>query len=219
MAVTRIWASCTAASLSSTTLPWMRPVCASAGTASASIAPAIHEVSVRRPSFPENISVLHNSRAPLELRSTDTPEYKESSVNSLHERPACLYCAAKNRRISAISRVIDGRRQRRQKPPSVPHRLEPRIEHRQHAAIVTMANQAAQPLQQRRGWRAAPDTRRTAGRRGRRSASIRAAVIGSPGDANGSLSMMTQLSASPITSTPCQKLDVASSTAFGVVRN
>ena len=47
-------------------------------------------------------------------------------------------------------------------------------------------------------------------------ASIRAAVIGSPGEAKGSLSMMTQLSASPTTSTPCQKLDVASSTAFGV---
>ena len=50
-------------------------------------------------------------------------------------------------------------------------------------------------------------------------ASMRAAVIGSPGDANGSLSMITQLSASPTTSTPCQKLDVANSTAFGVVLN
>ena len=30
--------------------------------------------------------------------------------------------------------------------------------------------------------------------------------------------MMTQLSASPATSTPCQKLDVASRTAFGVAR-
>jgi len=50
-------------------------------------------------------------------------------------------------------------------------------------------------------------------------ASIRADVIGSPGDANGSLSMMTQLSASPTTSTPCQKLDVAKSTAFGVDLN
>ena len=50
-------------------------------------------------------------------------------------------------------------------------------------------------------------------------ASIRAAVIGSPGEANGSLSMMTQLSASPTTSTPCQKLDVANSTACGVSRN
>ena len=39
--------------------------------------------------------------------------------------------------------------------------------------------------------------------------------MGSPGEANGSLSMTTQLSASPTTSTPCQKLDVASSTAFG----
>ena len=47
-------------------------------------------------------------------------------------------------------------------------------------------------------------------------ASMRAEVIGSPGEANGSLSMITQLSASPTTSTPCQKLEVASSTAFGV---
>ena len=45
---------------------------------------------------------------------------------------------------------------------------------------------------------------------------MRAAVIGSPGDANGSLSTMTQLSASPTTSTPCQKLDVANRTACGV---
>ena len=35
-------------------VPCTRPVCASAGTASASNAPAIHEVSVRRPSFPKN---------------------------------------------------------------------------------------------------------------------------------------------------------------------
>ena len=48
---------------------------------------------------------------------------------------------------------------------------------------------------------------------------MRAAVIGSPGEANGSLSMMTQLRASPTTSTPCQKLDVASSTECGVSRN
>ena len=48
---------------------------------------------------------------------------------------------------------------------------------------------------------------------------MRAAVIGSPGEANGSLSMMTQLSASPTTSTPCQKLEVANSTACGVARN
>ena len=48
---------------------------------------------------------------------------------------------------------------------------------------------------------------------------MRAAVIGSPGDANGSLSMITQLSASPTTSTPCQKLEVANSTACGVSRN
>ncbi len=48
---------------------------------------------------------------------------------------------------------------------------------------------------------------------------MRAAVTGSPGEANGSLSMITQLSASPTTSTPCQKLEVASSTAFGVARN
>ena len=48
---------------------------------------------------------------------------------------------------------------------------------------------------------------------------MRAAVIGSPGDANGSLSTITQLSASPTTSTPCQKLEVANSTACGVARN
>ena len=48
---------------------------------------------------------------------------------------------------------------------------------------------------------------------------MRADVIGSPGDANGSLSMMTQLSASPTTSTPCQKLEVANRTEFGVDRN
>ena len=52
-----------------------------------------------------------------------------------------------------------------------------------------------------------------------RIASIRAAVIGSPGEANGSLSIITQLSASPTTSTPCQKLDVAKSTACAVARN
>ncbi len=50
-------------------------------------------------------------------------------------------------------------------------------------------------------------------------ASSRAATIGSPGEANGSLSMITQLSASPTTSTPCQKLEVANSTAFGVRLN
>ena len=50
-------------------------------------------------------------------------------------------------------------------------------------------------------------------------ASIRAAVMGSPGEVNGSLSMITQLSASPATSTPCQKLEVAKSTACGVARN
>ncbi len=48
---------------------------------------------------------------------------------------------------------------------------------------------------------------------------MRAARIGSPGDANGSLSTMTQLSAYPTTSTPCQKLEVANNTAWGVARN
>src|SRR4029079_13183014 len=48
---------------------------------------------------------------------------------------------------------------------------------------------------------------------------MRAAVIGSPGYAKGSLSMITQLNASPTTSTPCQKLDVAKRTAFGVDLN
>ena len=65
-----------------------------------------------------------------------------------------------------------------------------------------------------RGSPAAPGTRRTASPPRALIASMRAAVIGSPGEANGSLSMMTQLSASPTTSTPCQKLDVASSTAL-----
>ncbi|MNC87212.1 hypothetical protein D3C83_29170 [compost metagenome] len=50
-------------------------------------------------------------------------------------------------------------------------------------------------------------------------ASMRADTTGSPGEANGSLSMITQLSASPATSTPCQKLEVASRTACGVLRN
>ena len=49
-------------------------------------------------------------------------------------------------------------------------------------------------------------------------ASMRAAVTGSAGEANGSLSMITQLRASPTTSTPCQKLEVARSTAPGVWR-
>ena len=48
---------------------------------------------------------------------------------------------------------------------------------------------------------------------------MRAAVIGSPGDANGSLSMITQLNCSPTTSTPCQNDEVANSTALGVERN
>src|SRR4029450_2396632 len=47
---------------------------------------------------------------------------------------------------------------------------------------------------------------------------MRADVMGSPGDANGILSMTTQLSASPTTSTPCQKLDVATTMAFAVAR-
>ena len=50
-------------------------------------------------------------------------------------------------------------------------------------------------------------------------ASTLAATTGSPGDANGRRSTITQLRASPTTSTPCQKLDVPSSTAFGVERN
>jgi hypothetical protein len=43
--------------------------------------------------------------------------------------------------------------------------------------------------------------------------SSRAAVSGSAGDANGSLSMTTSRRAAPGTSTPCQKLMVATSTA------
>ena len=49
-------------------------------------------------------------------------------------------------------------------------------------------------------------------------AAILAATSGSPGEANGKRSMMTALRASPTTSTPCQKLEVARSTAFGVAR-
>ena len=44
----------------------------------------------------------------------------------------------------------------------------------------------------------------------------RAATIGSVGTANGSLSMITHDNCSPRTSTPCQKLEVANNTAFGV---
>src|SRR6185436_12441398 len=46
----------------------------------------------------------------------------------------------------------------------------------------------------------------------------RAATIGSVGTANGSLSIITHDNCSPRTSTPCQKLDVANNTAFGVWR-
>ena len=44
-------------------------------------------------------------------------------------------------------------------------------------------------------------------------------MTGSAGDANGSLSIITQLNWSPTTSTPCQKLEVASNTECGVSRN
>ena len=47
---------------------------------------------------------------------------------------------------------------------------------------------------------------------------ILAATTGSLGTENGSLSMTTQLNASPWTSTPCQKLLVANNTALGVCR-
>ena len=48
---------------------------------------------------------------------------------------------------------------------------------------------------------------------------MRACTTGSAGDANGSLSMITHESCAPATSTPCQKDEVASSTAPGVRRN
>ncbi len=48
---------------------------------------------------------------------------------------------------------------------------------------------------------------------------MRASTTGSLGTAKGNLSIITQLNCSPGTSTPCQKLDVANSTQFGVVRN
>ncbi len=47
----------------------------------------------------------------------------------------------------------------------------------------------------------------------------RAWTMGSLGTAKGILSMMTQLSCSPWTSTPCQKDEVAKRTALGVERN
>src|SRR5690606_20884571 len=53
----------------------------------------------------------------------------------------------------------------------------------------------------------------------RRIASRRACTSGSPGTANGSLSIATSRSARPGTSTPCQKLPVPSSTASPASRN
>src|SRR5882672_8577005 len=44
-------------------------------------------------------------------------------------------------------------------------------------------------------------------------------MIGSLGTANGNLSIITHDNCSPRTSTPCQKLEVANSTAFEVCRN
>ena len=44
---------------------------------------------------------------------------------------------------------------------------------------------------------------------------MRACTTGSPGEANGSLSMITHESCSPATSTPCQNEAVARSTAPG----
>src|SRR5262245_34901445 len=137
MAVTRICASTTGASFSSTTLPWMRPVCASAGTASASNAPAINEVSVRRPKFPENISILHTVARRLE---------KLRIVYTKGRAPLCA--GEKAFDIRDLSRN-PGRGQRGQKSSSVPHRLQPRIEHGQHAPIVAMPDEATQTLQQR----------------------------------------------------------------------
>ena len=96
------------------------------------------------------------------------------------------------------------------------HRAQARIEHGEHAAIEPMPQQAPEPLLEREDrQRHLVIGERIAARAP--IASRRAAVIGSPGEANGSLSTITQLSASPTTSTPCQKLDVASSTACGVV--
>ena len=100
---------------------------------------------------------------------------------------------SKNR--SIVGQVVgDGRgRERLQKPPAVAHRPQARVQHREHAAVVPMTDQAAQPLQQRQDRQrdlvvvnASPPPASTA--------SMRAAVIGSPGEANGSLSMTTQLS-------------------------
>ena len=48
---------------------------------------------------------------------------------------------------------------------------------------------------------------------------MRASTTGSLGTAKGNLSIITQLNCSPGTSTPCQKLEVANRTQFGVERN
>ena len=110
------------------------------------------------------------------------------------------------------------RRQRRQEATTVAHRAQSRVEHREHAAVEPMPQQAPEPLLQRENRQrhlvlgervAAARADRLEPRRGDRIARA---------SANGSLSTITQLSASPMTSTPCQKLDVASSTACGVSR-
>ena len=108
------------------------------------------------------------------------------------------------------------RRQGRQKPPAVAHGPEARDRGSPARRGRSGGGSAARAPAAAPGSPAAPGSRRTHRRRAPLMASIRAAVTGSPGEANGSLSMITQLSASPTTSTPCQKLDVASSTAFGV---
>ena len=108
------------------------------------------------------------------------------------------------------------RRQRRQEPPAVAHAPQPRVEDGEDAAVLAMADQPAEALLQREDRERHLILAEGGSPPRALIASIRAAVIGSPGDANGSLSMITQLSASPTTSTPCQKLEVASSTAFGV---
>ena len=93
------------------------------------------------------------------------------------------------------------------------------IEYRQHTAVGAVPDEPTESLQKAEDRQGNLIVAERIAARGSRMASMRAAVTGSPGDANGSLSMMTQLRASPTTSTPCQKLDVPSSTACGVLRN
>ena len=56
---------------------------------------------------------------------------------------------SKNRSIASRSCVTGAGGQRRQEPRAVAHRPQPRIEHGEHAAILPVTDQAAEPLLQR----------------------------------------------------------------------